>query len=92
MKNQGGNQYGMAFFQKNSILNHLKSLKGWSLSSLNQINILIDFLFEMLFFSFVLKNHRHEWTCMFSTWAPKLFLGVGTFLTKIIIMHLKCMK
>jgi hypothetical protein len=28
MKNQGGNQYGMAFFQKNSVLNHLKSLKG----------------------------------------------------------------
>jgi hypothetical protein len=28
MKNQGGNQYGMAFFQKKSILNHLKSLNG----------------------------------------------------------------
>ncbi|KAH9569624.1 hypothetical protein CY35_02G000100 [Sphagnum magellanicum] len=27
MKNQRGNQYGMAFFQKNSVLNHLKSLK-----------------------------------------------------------------
>ncbi len=26
MKNQGGNQYNMAFFQKNSVLNHLKSL------------------------------------------------------------------
>jgi hypothetical protein len=26
MKNQGGNQYDMAFFQKNSVLNHLKSL------------------------------------------------------------------
>jgi len=24
MKNQGNNQYGMAFFQKNSILNHLE--------------------------------------------------------------------
>jgi hypothetical protein len=52
MKNQGANQYGMAFSQKNSILNHLKSL--------NQINILIDFLFEMLFFYFFLKNHRLE--------------------------------
>jgi hypothetical protein len=31
-------------------LNHLKSLKGWSLSLLNQINILINFMFEMLFF------------------------------------------
>jgi len=28
MKNQGGNQYGMAFFQKTHVLNHLKSLKG----------------------------------------------------------------
>jgi hypothetical protein len=28
MKNQGGSQYGMAFFQKNCVLNHLKSLKG----------------------------------------------------------------
>ncbi len=28
MKNQGGNQYGMAFFQKHFVLNHLKSLKG----------------------------------------------------------------
>jgi len=28
MKNQGGNQYGMAFFQKQFVLNHLKSLKG----------------------------------------------------------------
>jgi hypothetical protein len=28
MKNQGGNQYGMAFFQKKIVLNHLKSLKG----------------------------------------------------------------
>jgi hypothetical protein len=27
-KNQGGNQYSMAFFQKKSVLNHLKSLKG----------------------------------------------------------------
>jgi hypothetical protein len=27
MKNRG-NQYGMAFLQKNSVLNHLKSLKG----------------------------------------------------------------
>jgi hypothetical protein len=28
VKNQGGNQYGMAFFQNNYVLNHLKSLKG----------------------------------------------------------------
>ncbi len=28
MKNQGGNQYGMAFFQIFFVLNHLKSLKG----------------------------------------------------------------
>jgi len=28
MKNQGKNQYGMAFFQKNNVLNHLRSLKG----------------------------------------------------------------
>jgi hypothetical protein len=28
IKNQRGNQYGMAFFQKKSVLNHLKSLKG----------------------------------------------------------------
>jgi hypothetical protein len=28
MKNQGGNQYGMAFFQKQFVLNHLESLKG----------------------------------------------------------------
>jgi hypothetical protein len=28
MKNQGRNQYGMAFFQKHYVLNHLKSLKG----------------------------------------------------------------
>jgi hypothetical protein len=28
MKNQGGNQYNMAFFQNNCVLNHLKSLKG----------------------------------------------------------------
>jgi hypothetical protein len=26
MKNQGENQYGMAFFQKEFVLNHLKSL------------------------------------------------------------------
>jgi hypothetical protein len=30
VKNQGGNQCGMSFFQKNYVLNHLKSLKGWS--------------------------------------------------------------
>jgi hypothetical protein len=52
MKNQGGNQYDMAFFQKKFVLNHLKSLKGWSLSLLNQINILIDFLFDFFFFPF----------------------------------------
>jgi hypothetical protein len=28
MKNQIRNQYGMNFFQKNYVLNHLKSLKG----------------------------------------------------------------
>jgi hypothetical protein len=28
MKNQGENQYGMAFFQKKFVLNHLRSLKG----------------------------------------------------------------
>ncbi len=28
MKNQGRNQYGMTFFQKQFVLNHLKSLKG----------------------------------------------------------------
>jgi hypothetical protein len=28
MKIQGRNQYGMTFFQKNYVLNHLKSLKG----------------------------------------------------------------
>jgi hypothetical protein len=28
MKNQGGNQYDIAFFQKSYVLNHLKSLKG----------------------------------------------------------------
>ncbi len=28
MKNQGENQYGMTFFQRNYVLNHLKSLKG----------------------------------------------------------------
>jgi hypothetical protein len=28
MKNQRGNQYGMAFFQKQFVLNHLKRLKG----------------------------------------------------------------
>jgi hypothetical protein len=28
IKNQGGNQYSMAFFQKKFVLNHLKSLKG----------------------------------------------------------------
>ncbi len=27
MKNQGGDQYVMTFFQKNYVLNHLKSLK-----------------------------------------------------------------
>jgi hypothetical protein len=28
MKNQGGSQYNMTFFQKNYVLNHLKSLRG----------------------------------------------------------------
>jgi hypothetical protein len=56
MKNQGRNQYGMAFFPKKIVLNHLKSLKGWSSALLNQIDILIDFLFEMLFFSFFPKK------------------------------------
>ncbi len=50
MKNQIRNQYGMNFFQKNYVLNHLKSLKGWWWWSLNQIYILITILFRMLFF------------------------------------------
>ncbi len=28
IKNQRGNQYGMAFFQKTYVLNHLRSVKG----------------------------------------------------------------
>ncbi len=64
MKTQKENQYGMTFFQKKILLNHLKSLKGWSLSLLNQINILIDFLFEM-FFSFLFSKKSSQWVNMY---------------------------
>ncbi len=63
MKNRG-NQYGMAFFQKQFVLNHLKSLKGWSSTSLNQIDVLIDFLFEMLFF-FLFSKKSPPWLNMY---------------------------
>jgi hypothetical protein len=79
MKNQWGNQYGMAFFQKHYVLNHLKSLKGWWWSQLNQIDILITILFKMSFFPFVQKiTTMIEHVC-FPHGHQSYFLGVGTF-------------
>jgi hypothetical protein len=92
MKNQGGDQYVMTFFQKNYVLNHLKSLKRWWLSSLNQIDILITILFRMLFLSFFSKKSP-SWLNMyvFHMGTKVIFWG-RHFLNKLIIMHLKCIK
>jgi hypothetical protein len=65
MKNQGGSQYNMTFFQKNYVLNHLKSLRGWWSSSLNQIDILIIFLFKMLLFFFLFSEKSPPWLNMY---------------------------
>jgi hypothetical protein len=52
-------RYGI--FPKTFLLNHLKSLKGSSSSSLNKIDILIIILFRMLlFFPFFPKIHHHD--------------------------------
>ncbi len=75
-------QYGI--FPKKNVLNHLKSLKGWWSSSLNQIDILITILFRMLFFffSFFPKNHHHDLRFMFFAWAPKFFFWGRHLLNK----------